>query len=750
MLSNAKWIISPVDMGDMSTEFRFTLKLGEKLSHATVYASAYGVYNFYVNGKPASRAFMAPGCTDYNNFIQYQTYDITELLADESSAVFSIVTGLGWAESRLGHPTWPGYTAKKSRLPAAIAAIRLEYSDGSCESIVTDERWDTYTTHIMISELYDGETYDLTSEIKFIGHAILDPVSERNLIAQIGPLSVERERISPAKLIITPKGERVIDFGQNLAGYVEFRIKGKRCDRIRISHAEVLDRDGNFYTDNMRLAKNECIYVLDGEENLLKPHFSFQGFRYIRLDEYPFDEVDLNGICAVAVYSDLRRTGHFSSGNAKINQLYSNVIWGQRSNFLDIPTDCPQRDERYGWTGDAQVFCRTAAINYDVESFFRKWLTDMRFDQEADGSVGGTVPYTRQKFKSLTSAAWGDAATICPYEIYRAYGNRELLAENFEMMKRWVEYVHKSGDEEYLWIGGTHYGDWLGMDAGAGVYFGATQTDLIASAFFAKSTALVIEAGKILGEDVSCFEELYRNVRRAFRAAFMKDGLPVIYPKADALSTNRPVKAPTQTGIALILAFGLCEDCERDTLVNKLAELIAENGGLMSTGFVGTPYLLHALSQNGRADLAYDLLLEERKPSWLFSVNNGATTMWEHWDGVDEDGNFWSADMNSFNHYAYGAVYDWIFGVALGIDVDMKHGGAGYKRIIYAPVPNERLGFAEGSIETAYGKISSRWSYLCDGSIRYELDIPDGVTATAMIKGLPLRELSGGSYVFTV
>ncbi len=738
-LGCAKWIYFEEELGTASPDYRKTLRLSGSLLRAVAYISAVGVYNFYINGRKVGNAVMAPGYTSYCR-AQYQTYDITDLLTDEST--LSILAGKGWVKGYFRHDRSKSLVFKNTA--AVIARVIIEYTDGSREDIVTDGSWEVYTSYILDSEIYDGETLDMTAEIKRVGNALLYPDKTPALVAGSGENIVERERIAAKKLITTPRGERVIDFGQNIAGYAEFRIRGKAGERIVVSHAEVLDRDGNFYTDNMRTAKNLNTYVLAEGENVFKPTFSFQGFRYIRLDEYPDTEIVLDDITAVAIYSDMERTGDFRCGSEKLNRLYSNIIWSQRGNFIDVPTDCPQRDERRGWTGDAQVFCRTAAINYDVEKFFTKWLEDVMLEQGEDGSVGAFIPRGVCD-RGLISAAWGDVATVCPAELYRAYGNRELLRSHYGMMRRWVEYMRGFGDEEFLFLGGKHYCDWLALDAGGGQYRGATQSDLIASAFFAYSTELLIKAGEILGEDVAAYKELYKNVRAAFRLAFMKDGLPVIYPKADGLTTDRPIFAPTQTAITLILKFGLCEDCERKALTDKLVELIEKNQGRMSTGFVGTPYILHALSENGRADIAYKLLLSEKSPSWLFSVNMGATTIWEHWDGINEAGEFWSDDMNSFNHYAYGSVYDWIFGVMLGVKV--AAGGEGYRVIDYSPIPCEDIGFAEASYKSRRGRIYTAWRYTDEG-VEYELEIPGGVIANINIPGLPAERVGGGRYRF--
>ncbi len=737
MNAAAKWIRTDTCFGTMSPCFKKHIAFDKSVSRATAYVSAVGVYNLYVDSQKVGKAVLAPGMTSYYNRIQVGEYDITSML--KNGSCISVVCGKGWAVGAFGFCNKPNTYADHI---SVIADIQIEYADGAIEHICTDNSWDIYTTNILDSEIYHGEIKDFTKEAEYVGKALIDDINY-NLIPQVGEDIIEQETVLPLKLIITPKGEKVIDFGQNLAGYVEIKTKGRRGDKIVIEHAEVLDKDGNFYTENLRAAKNINTYILSGDEDILKPDFCFQGYRYIRLTEYPFDKVDLSCFRSIAVYSDIKRTGNFVCGNEKLNQLYSNILWGQRSNFLDVPTDCPQRDERLGWTGDAQVFCRTAAINYDVEHFFKKWLGDMMLEQTKKGIVWGIVPAVPD-CKNRASAAWGDAATICPWEIYLAYGNKEMLREHLPMMKKWVEYIHNFGDEEYLWIGGYHYGDWLAMDAGEGMLMGATQTDLIASAFFAHSTSIVIKACHVLGEDASKYEKMYKSIKKAFRKAFIKDGLPTIYPKADAFSQDRPVKAVTQTAITLILKFKLYEnEQERKTLINKLVELIEQNGNRMTTGFVGTPYILHALSENGRADVAYRLLLQEQNPSWLFSVNHGATTIWEHWDCQKDDGSFWSADMNSFNHYAYGSVMDWLFGVMVGIKA--CDDGAGYTHITVEPHPNREIGYAAASINSRQGKVSASWHYN-GNKIRYEISVPECCVADVTLPNESSIKLFAGNY----
>ena len=745
MLTNAKWIKSPIDMKMATAEFRRDFSIKNKVKSATLYVSAAGIYCPKLNGKKITDAVLMPGITSYKTRILYQEYDVTEFISENNELSFGV--GPGWA---VGHY---GYSRERQLYfdeIALIARLNIVYQDGSEEDILTDSSFEVFTTQVTSSDIYHGETVDLTADIKSLGAAI-ETTLNTTLVPQDGEWIKEIDKLNAAKIIKTPKGEYVIDFGQNMTGYVEVTVKGKYGERIVLHHGEVLDKEGNFYSGNMRSAKNENVYVLSGNNDVFKPTYSFQGFRYVHLAQCPEYLIDKKNFKAITVHSDIKRTGRFVCGNEKINQLYHNIIWGQKSNFLDIPTDCPQRDERLGWTGDAQAFCRTASINYDTEKFFTKWLTDVAIEQNENGAVMGVIPRARKHGVTRVSAAWGDAACIIPWELYLSYGNKALLRKHFPMMKKWVEYMHSAGSEEYLWLGGMHYGDWLAMDAGADSLVGATANDLIASAFFAHSTSLLIKAGEVLGEDMTKYRELHKKVRTAFREYFMEDGMPkaefplteVTLPGYSVIDTVR--RGMTQTALVLILNFGLYEKNEKCALEDKLCEMIVENGNRMTTGFVGTPYILHVLTAAGRTDLAYKLLFQEQNPSWLYSVTHGATTMWEHWNSIKEDGSFWSDEMNSFNHYAYGAVYDWIFSTTLGIAP--VESAPGYREVTITPHPCRELGFAKASIESRSGKITSHWYYEGD-TVHYEFEIPEGVTAHITLPGGFKRTISSGNYLF--
>lgn len=750
-MKHKQWIKSPVKTGHEAITFFKNYSVSGEVKKATLCVSAVGVYTVALNGERLGRQVLAPGFTSYKSRVQYQTLDVTSALRRENC--LEITVAPGWAYGRLGFRPHDGAALFADHLRAACE-LEITLTDGSVQYLITDGTWQVRTHEVTFADIYDGETIDKTHIPTLLGNAMTDDDSYP-LIPQEGADITEHEQLCPLRLIITPKGERVIDFGQNMTGFVSLRIRGKRGERVVLSHGEVLDKDGNFYNENYRSAKNKLTFILSGEEDFFKPAYSFQGFRYVRIDEYPNQELDLNGFRAVAVYSDMKRTGSFTCGDAKINQLYHNVVWGNKCNYLDIPTDCPQRDERLGWTGDTQVFCRTAAINYDVRSFFKKWLGDLRAEQEPNGAVRGVCPeFNPSVYKTRISAGWGDAATIVPWTLYELYGDKDILAENFEMMRGWVEYIHASGPSEFLWLGGYHYGDWLAMDSGEDSYVGATSNDLIASAFFANSVKLLISAGEVLGKDMTEYRTLYANVIKAFREYFMENGMPKEeFPLTEAKSEGRSStvdtvrRGMTQTAIVLILHFQLCLPEERAALVDKLEELIHFFGDKMSTGFLGTPYILHVLSENGKQELAYKLFFNENNPSWLYSVNHGATTMWEHWNSLKEDGSFWKTSMNSFNHYAYGAVADWMYGVICGVRV--KREGAGYKKIDLSPKPCRRLGFAKCAIDTVRGCLESGW-YYADGRICFEFTVPEGTEASISLPNGFTEVVSGGSYCYSI
>ncbi len=711
MLNTAKWISYPTDMGFECPVIFKNLKFDKKIKKATLCISARGCYYATINSKRVGDFILAPGCTSLKR-VQVQSYDVTSLLDGDSC--LEITLSKGWFKGRIN---WRGSQEFPNGYEAVIAELLVKYADGTSEIIATDESWSAKKSAIRFSDFYDGEHYDANYDDAEIVSAIVQDYGKDILVPQQGEEIREQERIRPISIFTTPKGEKVIDFGQNMTGYFEIALDARKGDKVALSVAEVLDGEGNFYNANYRTAKAEFIYTCKDGYQTYKPKLAFWGFRYIRVDEFPC-EVTPDSVTAIVVHSDIKRTGYLESSSPLLNKLFKNIVWGQKGNFLDIPTDCPQRDERMGWTGDAQVFCRTASYNYDVEKFFTKWLTDLKIDQGDNGYVPSVVPQFWGD--DWSGCGWGDAAVICPWQIYLTYGNVEILKRQYSSMCKWLKYIAEKSKNRYLWTGCDHFADWLGLDAPAGSYKGSSRLDFLASAFYLYSTSLVIKAGKVLGRNVDKYETLYGKILKAIRKKFPK--------------------YKTQTECVIALHFGFAEDNEKTA--KQLADMLVSNGTRLQTGFLGTPYLLHALSSNGYTELAYDLLLQEAFPSWLYSVKQGATTIWEHWDGVNEKGEFWSTDMNSFNHYAYGAVADWVYGVACGIQTVDEF--PGFERIVIAPQPTDKLDFLSASIDTRHGLVSSKWFHE-GGKVRYEIITPS--PAMIIIDGVEYN-VEKGSYIF--
>ncbi|MBP3919792.1 MAG: family 78 glycoside hydrolase catalytic domain [Clostridia bacterium] len=724
LLENAKFITTENPRDSVAPVFRKTFAPKKEIRSASLTVTARGIYEAQINGVRVGKFIFAPGWTSYKNRVQVQTYDVTAMLSGENNTI-DILLGKGWHYGNIQRGSFDTICD-----PCVIASLDVEYTDGTAEAVATDESWQYAKTGILYSDYYNGETYDANHVYGDWKPVVITDGKKEALVPQIGEIVTEIEEVPAKTYFITPKGERVIDFGQEITGYVCFRNIADIGDRIVFDHGEVLDRDGNFYNENYRSARSRIAYISDGDkQKWYHPIFSFQGFRYIRLQEYPTNELYLGDFKAIVVHSELKRTGHFTCSDPMINRLYENVIWGQRGNFLDVPTDCPQRDERLGWTGDAQVFCRTAAYNYDVNRFFHKWLGDLALDQAPDGRVAQIIPALWDPDGAF---AWGDAATVCPWEIYRAYGDITILEQQYESMKKWCDYVYHKGDGPDAWGGGGQYGDWLGLDAEEGSYRGATNDLLLGTVFLAYECDLVIKAAKALGrhEDVAAYTERRELVAKAFRDTFIgEDGL---------------LTSDTQTAYVVALHFDLAPD--RALFAKHLADKVHANGDRIQTGFIGTAYIMDALTDAGYVDLAYSLLLQKEFPSWLYSVRKGATTIWEHWDGLKPDGSVWSRDMNSFNHYAYGAVASWMYGTMCGIRPDEEN--PGYRNIKIKPLPDARLDYAKAELETRYGTVKSGWEKTADGFL-VTVVIPEGATADITI-GAKTEHVGAGTYTYTM
>ncbi len=715
----AKWIIPAEEMGSKAPCFAKAFKVDKKLARAILRLTAMGVYEAAINGQPVTDTVLNPGWTSYTKRLQVQTWDVTDLIAVNNE--ITVLVGKGWYRSPLICSNDGTIQTMLREKPAAITAeLTLTYADGAKECICTDESWTASESKVRFSELYDGEIYDATFVPAEKPNAVFYDGPTETLVPHEGVPIREQERIPAARMFVTPKEEKIIDFGQELTGFLEVSLNAKAGDVVDVSFAEVMDKDGNFYNDNYRDAKCHYHYTCTDGQQTYKTKLTFYGYRYIRVNEFP-GEVTLENFTGVVVHSDMKRTGYIRTSDKMLNQLFSNIVWGQKGNFVDVPTDCPQRDERLGWLGDAQVFARTACMNYDAEQFFNKWMNDLAGDQHEDGYVGSVIPdvWTHVDDRGNSSAAWGDAMTIVPWEVYRAYGNVDVLRPQFPSMKKWVDYIGSATEQPHLWMGGWQWADWLGLDAPSGSYKGSSRESFVATAFYARSTELVIKAGYVLGEDVSAYEALHAAIVAAFRKAFPE--------------------YLTQTEMVLAVHFGLAEDLQ--AAADQLAAKVRADGVKIQTGFVGTPYILHVLSEYGHADLAWELLLRKEYPSWLYPVTKGATTIWEHWDGIMPDGSFWSRDMNSFNHYAYGSVADWIYGVAAGIQV--CEDAPGYQHIRIVPQTTDKLDWLEASIATKHGLVSSKWTKVEHGW-RYEITTP---VETEIIIGDEARTVPAGSYV---
>ncbi len=731
----AKWIIPGYQEDSLraSPLFRKLFTVDKKVVSATAYISAHGLYEAQINGQRIGDAYLTPGWTSYKKRLQYQVYDVTQLLRNGKNAIGATL-GSGWYRGLIG---WTNGLNVYGKDIALLLQVDITYSDGTSESIISNENWKSSTGSIIYSEIYNGETVDARKEKKGWSMPEFDDsdwaaaktadFSMDNLVATENELVKKHETFSPVKIITTPKGEKVIDFGQNLVGWVIMKVRGNSGDRVILSHAEVLDKKGNFYTDNLRAAKAQDNYILKGgEEETFEPHFTWQGFRYVRVEGYP-GEMKPENFTAVALYSDMTPSGEFTSSNPIINQLQHNILWGQKGNFLDVPTDCPQRDERLGWTGDAQVFSRTASFNMNVHSFFSKWLKDVEADQQ-----NGVVPFVVPNVlgAAISSAGWADAATIIPWNMYLAYGDKKLLETQYKSMKAYLESIRK-GTKDNLWNTGFHFGDWLfyrpddDNDGRAAV----TDKYLIAQCFYANSTQLLINAATVLAktDDVNEYSELLKKIKDAFIQEYVT-------------SKGRLVSG-TQTAYTLALNFDMLPENLRDQAAKRLVDNINSYNTHLTTGFLGTPYLCHVLTRFGYTDIAYKLLLQDSYPSWLYPVKMGATTIWERWDGQKPDSTFQTPGMNSFNHYSYGAIGDWMYRQMVGLDT--YEDGVGYKHIRVRPHIGGGFTSASASLQTYYGRVSSSWK-LENQNLMMDIEIPANTSATIYIPATKAEAITEG------
>ncbi|WP_237487879.1 family 78 glycoside hydrolase catalytic domain [Hufsiella arboris] len=712
--------------------FRKEFKADSKLKSARLYVTCHGLYEGHLNGNRIGKAYLTPGWTDYNKRLQYQEYDVTSLLKSGNNTL-DIVVGDGWYRGNFGFSGKRDFYGTELAL---LCQLELTYSNGRRELISSDASWKSGDGRIRSAEINSGETIDARVTTGNWTTVKTANYGYDNLIPTESEPITKHETFKPVKIITTPKGEKVIDFGQNLVGWVTMKAKGAAGTTVTIRHAEVLDKDGNFYTENLRGAKATATYILKGEgEESFEPNFTYFGFRYIAIDGFP-GELTPENFTAVALYSDMKPTGYFECSNPMLNQLQHNIQWGQKGNFLDVPTDCPQRDERLGWTGDAQVFFKTAAFNFNVQKFFSKWMKDLALEQRADGAVTHVVPDVLNGAGG--SAGWADAATIIPWNMYLVFGDKSVLQQQYPSMKAWVDYMtHNSKDD--LWNSGDHFGDWLSYrspdDDGSDAI---TSKYEIAQCFYAQSTQILVNTAKLLGKaaDASQYEQLLQRIKTAYNNEYVT--------KSGRLMSN------TQTAYVLALQFDMLPEAIRPNAVKYLVDNISAYRNHLTTGFLGTPYLCHVLTRFGYNDLAYTLLLQDTYPSWLYPVKMGATTIWERWDGIRPDGSFQTSRMNSFNHYAYGAIGDWMYRTIAGIDNDPEN--PGYKKIIIKPHPGGNLTYCKASLDTQYGTIKVHWEIRND-KFSMDVTVPENTTATVYVpdvngKNYSMRQVKSGNHHF--
>lgn len=716
---HAQWIESPAPRyQDLNPcpRLRRAFALKGVPVRATLSATAHGVYELSMNGNRVGDAHFAPGWTDYKKRFAYQTYDVTSALRAGENALGATL-GDGW---------WSGYLGFKGAIrhygerPALLLKLDIEYADGSRERVVSDADWRAGEGPILYSDFQMGEKYDARLEAPGWAapgfddqawqpvKALDTPAASVPLVAPADPPVRVTQEIVPLSVNSPQPGTFVFDLGQNFAGWARLRVSAPAGTLVQMRFGEMLAADGSLYAINLRAAKATDTYICKGEGlEVYEPHFTFHGFRYVEVTGFP-GVPDLNAITGCVLESDTPPAGAFTCSDPDVNQLYSNIVWGQRGNFLSVPTDCPQRDERLGWMGDAQVFVRTATCNRDVAAFFTKWMRDVEDAQSEAGAFSDIAP----RIAGVTEGvpAWADAGVIVPWTMYTVYGDRRLLETHYEAMTKWIDFL-TSNNPDGLWVNarGNDYGDWLSVEAD-------TDKDVLATAYFAYDTHLMAQIAAALGKDGDAerFASLFERIKAAFNAAYVApDGV---------------IRGDTQTAYVLALHFGLLPEAKRPEALRRLVADIEAKGNHLSTGFVGVGYLCPALTDAGRADIAYRLLLQDTFPSWLYSVRQGATTIWERWDGWTHEKGFQTPNMNSFNHYSLGSVGEWLMRSVAGIDTD----GAGFGSLLMRPRLAARLPSVTAHYDSIRGRVGSTWE-VKDGQFRWTVTVPPNVTATVFV-----------------
>ncbi|MGN6219741.1 MAG: family 78 glycoside hydrolase catalytic domain [Microbacterium sp.] len=751
LLEPTDWIARPVgalrNENPHSDERRPSLvrrgfDVRDGLVRARLYATAHGVYEAELNGERVGDDTLSPGWTVYGQRLRYYTYDVTDLVQPGANALGAWL-GDGWYRGRLG---WRGgFRNVYGYDQSFLGQLELTYADGTREVVATDLSWRSAPSPILHSGLYDGEDYDAREEQAGWSTATFDDsewedVSERHrdpatLVAPTAPPVRATQEVRPVEVLTGPSGRRILDFGQNLVGRVRIRVSGPAGATVTLRTAEVM-QEGEIYTRPLRGARSTDNYTLAGRESEeWEPRFTFHGFRYVEVTGWPGDldaDVAAGALVARVYHTDLERTGWFESSDPALNRLHENVVWGMRGNFVDIPTDCPQRDERIGWTGDIQVFGPTASTLFDVSGMLSGWLRDVALEQLPDGTVPWYVPVIPavDKWTPLRpGAAWGDVATLLPWTLYERFGDTGVLRAQFDSGRRWVDLLERRSGPSRLWNTGFQLGDWLDPAAPPNDPADAlTDRYLVATAYFAKSARTVARMAEVLGlaDEQAHYDSLADEVAAAFVAEY-------VHPDGTMTSD-------AQTAYALGLQFDLITDPSmREAAAARLSQLVHDAGNRIATGFVGTPLVSDALSAGGHVDTAYDLILERECPSWLYQVEQGATTVWERWDSLLSDGTVNPGQMTSFNHYALGAVADWMHRVIAGL----APAAPGYRRIRFAPRPGGGLTSASARQLTAYGEAAISWR-IDGGRLHVEATVPVGAEAVLDLPGADEETLGAG------
>lgn len=705
---------------------------------ARIYATARGCFELRLNGEKVGSDYFTPGWTNYEKRIQYLVYDVTGQVKQGGNVIGAILADGWYAGYYVG---WMGKGRNHyGDVLSLLLQLELTYADGSTETISSSPEWSTATGPILSSDHYNGETYDARLELGAWSETGFDASSWKPATVLEAPSSIlvakrnlpvrKQESLQVVAQTEPRFGVHVFDLGQNMVGWARIRIRAQRGDAIRIRFAEMLNDDGTLYTENLRSAKATDHYLCRGDgEEIYEPSFTFHGFRYVELTglrEKP-RPTDVTGI---VVHSEIPAIGAFECSNAKVNHLQSNIVWGQKGNFFEAPTDCPQRDERLGWTGDAQVFMPTACFNRDVAAFFEKWCVDLSDDQAKNGGYPHVAPDMLRQ--TWFSTGWADAGIICPWTQYLYYGDKAILDRQYDSMARWIGFHKANSKDGISRIGG--FGDWLALDMQEGDC-GRTPTpiDLVSTAYFARVTAIMVEVSRILGrkKEETTYRKLLQEVKTGFNREFV--------------APNGRVVGDTQTGYLMALGFDLLPEKVRPRALSRLVELIEQRGTRLTTGFLGTPLIAPVLSRFGRSDLAYKLLLQENYPSWFYSINQGATTMWERWNSYTKDKGFGDVGMNSFNHYAYGCIGEWMYSTIGGISPDPKE--PGFKHIIMAPQPGGGLTSASASLLSRHGRIATAWA-LKDGTFELDVVVPPNTHATVTLPNGRSKRVKAGSHHF--